>query len=69
LRPLTVKVGVPSSSVILYATAEWGLPNGLSTRTVLVSAMYWFRNAILRCGERRGLRGLEEDVQSNRASV
>lgn len=51
--------GVPSSSVILYATAEWGLPNGLSTRVVFARAMYWLRKAISRSGDRRVLRGLE----------
>lgn len=60
LRPVTVNCGVPSSSVILYATAEWGLPNGLSTRVVFERAMYWLRKAISRSGDRRVLRGLQD---------
>lgn len=59
--------GVPSSSVILYAKAEWGLPNGLSTRVVFERAMYWLRKAMSRSGERRVLRGLEEYDCDSRA--
>lgn len=60
--------GVSSSSVILYATAEWGLPKGRRTRVVLVRVMYWVRKAMSRVGGRRGLRGLGEQERDSLAS-
>jgi len=67
-RPVTVNCNVPSSSVILYATAEWGLPKGRRTRVVFERAMYWLRNAMSRFGERRVFRGFGEGERDMRVS-